>query len=501
MKDDYLIIKYLAFIISMQILLAPFYSQSWANKSPYDWALIQLDYARDEKVTRLDKFSKKINGLARQASKDKNILAFFKMNQEVYNAVDQNSVPASLSADITEMREHFNRYYIENYFSFYDILFLNMDGIVFYTLRKESDMQSNFLHENSSNGPLGNCISKKPSAEVFVDFHEYGPSAEPAAFFVEPVYKNGVQTGWIALQWAINKFISIFASTDDLGQTGETFLVNNEGLMLTESYFKSSSTVLKEHLDDRNIQNKFRKKKGHRTVTDYRGATALSSFEVVEFVGTRWLVVAKIDKDEITSNHYALHKRYNAQRLLGYLKKMPTPPLQDIGPVVKQSSLRVDMDEFLKAENGEQVETWGVSTCTALLACFPGRFAYLAHISPKDVIYGGNDTNLLAQVTKKMKSFDIYSCEKREIIFVVVAPHLDSLATIIDRLLEDGFLLSQIRVLYNSAAKSASLLYDYTENQLIVSWKISQEKNPHGVHDINNAVNVGGIIEHIFSNE
>jgi len=490
--------KYLLLAISFLIFLASWYSQAWAQKGPYDWALIRLDDARDEKVAQLVGYSKKTQALASRASKDKKILAFFEMNNEIYKAVGQNSVPGSLQADVAAMREHFNHYYIENYFSFYDILFINMTGTVFYTLRKESDMQSNLLRGKSSNGPLGICIAGKPGDEVFVDFHAYGPSAEPAAFFVEPVHKDGVQTGWIALQWAINKFSSIFASTDDLGQTGEMFLVNREGLMLTESYFKSDSTILKGRLDDRNIQNKFREKKGHRTVTDYRGATALSSFEVVEFLRTEWLVVAKIDKDEITSNYYAQHNRYYARRLLEYFKSAPVPLLKNQRPIVKQSPLRVDMDEFLKAQNGEQLETWGVSTCTALLATFPKRFAYLAHISPKDVIYGGNDANILAQVIKKMRSFDIYPCEKRKVVFVVVAPHLESLNNIIVKLLSEGFLLSQIRVLYNPVAESAALLYDYRKNVLGVSWKMNQRKKPYGVQDMKDAANVGEIIESIL---
>jgi len=374
-------------------------------------------------------------------------------------------------------------------------------GSVFHTLRKEGDTHINLIDKKQSLGFLSAAVVNKPGHEVFIDFYEYGPSSEPAAFFIEPIEKQGVQKGWIILQCPINKLNSIFSATDDLGQTGETFLVNSNGLMLTESYFKGQSTILKERLDDRNIKVKFKEKTGHRVVTDYRGETALSSFEVVEFLDTRWLVVAKIDKDEITTDHYKRHNKYYGDRLLKYLNKTSLSTYNNPGPQGHASALRVDMDEFLKAQNNEILETWGVSTCTALVAAFPKRFGYLAHISPKDKIYNNLDTNLLSQITKKIKSFDIYPFERRSVVFVFVAPHLDSLTNVVNQLIEDGFLLSQIRVSCNNNAKSAAIVYNYDNNDLTVTWTANQQGAGPVVHNFQDTVNVGMVIEEIMSNE
>ncbi len=478
------------------------YHPAWADRTPYDWALIQLDYVRQEKIDQLERFMQKIHILAREAAKDQTVVSFFEMNRHYHNAGKSQEPPASLSTDVEKMRHHFNGYYISNYFVFYDILFVDMDGSVFYTLRKEMAPHTNLMDKKQSLGFLSDAFVNKPDKEIFIDFYEYGPSSEPAAFFVEPVEKQGVKVGWIILQCPINKLNSIFAATDDLGQTGETFLVNSRGLMLTESYFKGQSTILKEHLDGRNIKVKFQEKKGHRVVTDYRGAKALSSFEVFEFLGSRWLVVAKIDRDEITTDHYKRHSKYYGDRLLKYLKAAPLPRFDKTIPKGHPSALRVDMDEFLKAQNNEILETWGaLSTCTALVAALPERFGYLAHISPIDRIYNKNATNLVSQITKKIKSFDIYSFERRNVVFAVVANHLDSLRNIINLLLEDGFFLSQIRVSYNSHAKSAAIMYDYGRNNLNVTWTMNPGEGEPVVNDINDTMNVGMIIEKIMSNE
>ncbi|WP_175530220.1 cache domain-containing protein [Desulfobacula phenolica] len=476
-------------------------SEIWAQKSPYDWALIQLDYVRQEKIEHLKRFTERMHSFAQKAANDEKMIAFYEMNRKYFNAVKTEKIPSSLADNIEKARDYFNRYYIANYYFFRDILFVDKKGVVFYTIRKEVDNYTNLVNSKESIGLLANVIADNPTQEVFIDFYNYSPSSEPTAFFVEPVFNSDVQVGWIVLQCAVNKLNSIFASTDDLGQTGETFLVNHDGLMLTESYFKGYSTILKEHLDDRNIKVKFKEKRGYRIVVDYRGASALSSFEVFEFLGSKWLVVAKIDKEEITTQHYKSHNKYYRNRLFRYLQEHSLQPPNGEKLKTGGLTLRVDMDEFLKAENNEILETWGVSTCTALLAGVPEKFAYLAHISPKDKIYNRNDTNLLSQITKKIQSFDIYHCEKRKVEFVVVATHLDSLTNIINHLIEDGFFLSQIRIAYNSGAKSAAIAYQYSDNDLVIAWTMNHKKTTFVLHGIKDTVNIGNVVEGIMLKE
>ncbi len=475
-------------------------TSAWAvQKDTFDWTFVQLDYARKEKSKNLNRFTQRLHAFAKQAATDNRITAFFEMNRQYFNAAEKGEkIPGSLSSDVTELREQFDHYYLSSYYIFYDILFINNEGTAFYTIRKEMDTHVNVITEKRYIGKLGEVISQKPDHEVFIDFHNYPPSSEPAAFFVEPVFNNDVRVGWIALQCSINKFNTIFASTDELGKTGETFLVNQKGLLLTESYFKGYSTILKLHLDNRNIQAKFKNEIGHRIVTDYRGATALSSFEVFEFLGAKWLVIAKIDKNEIVTDHYRRYKKYYKDRILAFIHQNPSA--MRIAPQKKQygKTVRVDIDEYLKADNGEVLETWGVSTCTALVATIPERFSYLAHISPKDKIYHGDETSLLEQLTKKIKGFDVYPCERQDVLFIVIAPHLESIPNIIDQLIEEGFFLSQIKIAYHPSAASASILSDYKNNSVTITWKLPTDENEIMVTGIDSTYNIHEIVEKVM---
>jgi len=473
-------------------------SAASAKKGVYDWAFVRLDYARRDKVQTLEKFCDRIHNLARQAARDKSVVGCFDVNLQYAAMVEKGGVPEVLSETVEKMRENFNRYYIEKYFSFYDILFVDREGRVFYTLRKESDINQNLVRGNPVSGPLAECLRGEPREEAFVDFHDYGPSSKPAAFFVEPIHKDGTLLGWVILQCAVNKVNTLFAWEENLGQTGETFLVNRNGFMLTESNFDGDSTILKKRLDDRNIQAKFSEGQGHRVVTDYRGCTALTSFEVVHFLGTHWLVVAKVDRDEIVTQHYINHRTYYADQLLASLRGASVPSLRRLQGF-SMDGLRVDMDEFLKANKGESLYTIGIATCTGLLVAYPGRFAYLAHVSTRDRVYGAGDTNLLGQVVKQVKSFDIRPCEKRRIVFVAVANHLDSLLAVVDKLVAEGFLLSQIRVSYNPGAASAAVRYDYQEELFAVGWRMDGVLN--GFHLMEDTLNVGEVVEGIIYKE
>ena len=483
-------------IMAFQLLLV---SHSRA-KGVYDWAYVALDYAREDKVSALHRFCDRIHGLAVKAASDPFMVKSFLIREQYIQAKAQGLSSSDLEKTINELEKSLSTYFAENYFAFYDIFFVTLEGDVIHSMRQEYNPAENFFSGEIGAGRLAQCLKRRPEKECFVDFSHYTPSAEPAAFFVEPVFFGDKLQGWMVLQLAVNKVNAIFAWIESLGRTGETFLVNEQGLMLTESNFSQDSSILKKKLDDRNIQAKFKEVRGRRMVTDYRGCEALSSFEVVHFMGARWLVVAKMDKDEIITRHYADHRKYYADKLLDQLRDDPLHPLRDLDISPASKTLRIDMDEFLWAKSGERLHTFGVSTCTGFLAACPKRFGYMAHVSPLDRIYGGGGVNLVGRMVKRIESFDILPSEKRSLIFMVIAPWPETLPSIIDKLIAEGYLLSQILVLSNPQAESATIMYDYKPSSLHVLWKIRSQGRKKG-HTLEDAENVGAMVMAIMQSE
>lgn len=466
-----------------------------AEMSPYDWAFVHLDYVRKAKVAQLESFCERIHSLTERVCQDDVVVSFFEINLKYSEMKRKSTPPQKFTRKIKEFQNAFNEYYVKNCLSFYDVLFVDSSGQVVYSIRKELANGEQLWSEPYSQTPLAKCLQKKPKQSVFVGFHDYKVSNEPAAFFVEPVFRDEHQLGWIVLQFAINKINSLFAGTEKLGETGEAIVVNRVGYMLTESSFEGESTILTKRLDNSNISIKYQEGQGHRIVTDYRGFTVLTSFEVVNFLGEPWLIVAKVDEAQITTQHFMQYQDYYDDQLMDYLEHAPARGKHERNIKTNSKIVRqVDMDEFVKASHDELLQTLGVSTCTAVVATYPGKFGYLVHISPLDQVYGGQATNLLGHITKKIKTYDIYKYERRRVRFVVVARHLDSLLAVVHKLINEGFLLSQISVMYNPQAKCANVVYDYSEDHLNVEWIPQQTGGVVQIQYSDAAYNLGDII-------
>ncbi len=468
-----------------------------ADMGPYDWTYIHLNALRDEKVVQLTGFCNRIHKQAKLAAQDHSINEFFYLNLQYSRAAAQAAPPQEITQKIETLQSVFQEHYIRNWLSFYDILFIDTSGNIFYSIRKEADYGINITQNSSFDTMLSNCIRQQPTSEVFIDFHPYGASGEPASFFIEPITKNDKIIGWIALQLAVNKINSIFAGTENLGPTCEAFVVNRNGYMLTESNFIREETILKRKLDESNINYKFNEGRGNRLVTDYRGFKVLTSFEVFDFLGTQWLVVAKLDQAQVTTEHFKQHKEYYYKQIQDRLtKQIAAPEQSNLKPIPANKAIRrVDMDEFIRADHKEILQTMGVSTCTALVAMLPEKFGYMAHISPLDTSYGGVGTDLVSSITKKIKTYDIYKYERPHVKFVIIARHLNSLNAIVDRLVSEGFLLSQIKIMYYPQAQYARVAYDYSSDQLNVEWVMDKENIHTTLQHDDNSHNIGFIVK------
>ena len=462
---------------------------------PCEWAYIRLDYTRDEKVRQLQRFCDNVHELARRMSGDEVMLEFFDVSRTYHSRLRHGSVPQTFTRKMTEFQKAVEGHYFRNYLCFHDLLLVDTSGDILYSLRREADHRGNLFAGRLARTTLAQRLRQCPQEEVFVPFHYYGVSGKPAAFFIEPVRRDGRHTGWFVLQCAVNKINSLFAGVEQLGQTGEAFLVNRDGYLLTESSFEGDATILKKHLDDRNVQAKFQQQRGRMAVTDYRGFAVLTSFEVFDFLDTRWLVVAKVDEAQVVTEHFKQHRTYYADRIARHLAELAPLPSGPAVPALEREIIRVDMDEFVRANHAERLETLGVSTCTAIIATYPGKFGYLAHVSPYDRLYGGDATNLLGHVLQKIKTFDIYKYERRRVRFIVVARHLDSMTRIVDKLVDEGFLLSQISMLYHGGADCANVAYDYCDDRIDVEWLFEAAPQRRCVHHADDAQNLGTIVK------
>jgi hypothetical protein len=412
---------------------------------------------------------------ASAATGDERLVELFRAMKDVSN--QGNPADSDLVARLSlEIDSHF----VFAYGDFYDLLFVDSDGKIFHSIKQETDYLTNLFTGHLRDTFLATSLLADPTAE-FVDFEYYSPSRESGAFFVSSMMDRGKRSGWVILQVSANRVNQILADRTKLGRTGEVYLINQDLLMLSESRFTYDSSILRLKVDTRSARNAFSQKSGEIITKDYRDITVFSSFECFELLGATWALIVEIDEEEILADHFLRHgKRYH-QPLIeiagGFI-----PAESTSFPVIDSSRdrINVDINEVLGTTESALLTTRGVSTCTGLVISMPGRFSYLAHISPVDEVYSTKHlrdhradkhrSQFLRETISRIKHFDLRPFEIQSLKFYIVANHDHSIGNIANQLLEQGVELKQITFLYNPEADCANIYFDHGASSLTVEW-------------------------------
>ncbi len=430
-----------------------------------------LTKLRIERKNQIIDYFDSVRKLADEMADDSFILEAF------WSMIEEDSV-SKMIIDSDQLDTHFVTHYSE----FYDILFINRAGFVFHSIRQESDYQSNLFDGFLSESLLAKRLPGITSVS-FIDYRLYSPSKEPGAFFVVPVFEDDMTksgnekkdvVGWFVLQCPINKLNAILGDRRNLGRTGETYLVNTDQMMVTNSRFQPDPVDAKLKVETAAIETALGLGHGERVLEDYRGIRVLSSFERFDVFGTTWVIAAEIDEDEAITEHYKSHKTYFQDKLAGRAG-IKSDSVKN-GEMTVSPKIRVDMNEYQRALPGSLLTTKGVATCTAVSVTLPGHVGYLAHIGPSDRIYGKHDrghNDSLGDMIQQISHYDVYPYQLPGLELTIIASHLDSVTGAVDRLLELGIETSQIRFAFNPKASLANVTLDPRKGTTFIEWILS----------------------------
>ncbi len=410
-----------------------------------------IETIRKQKQSELLVHFRELHSAATGAANDTNLLNYFEV-------LLGDASLGTMSRQRLELE--IDRHFVAHYDKFYDVLLIDSNGFVFHSIRKESDYNTIIVSDTLPTG-LSQRLTEASGSPLFVDFEYYRPSDEPAAFHIIPVTTRSSHHGWLVFQQSLNRINTILTNRRGLGRTGEVYLVNSSGLMLSESRFIKNPIILKKQINTEAIGTTG---SGNRLIRDYRGVMVFSSFEEFELLGTSWHIIAEVDEDEVITVYYDRHVEELADPIVEYISSSAhqSEPYRRI----TGSAVRVDMNEFGFARAGERICTHGVATCTAVAISYPGKFSYLAHLVPSDDIYTDATTewfldqessDLLGRLLQRIHRFDIYPHELDNLRCTIVATHDNSLMEVVDRLTDFGINISRIRIMYNADALYANV--------------------------------------------
>jgi diguanylate cyclase (GGDEF)-like protein/PAS domain S-box-containing protein len=201
-----------------------------------------------------------------------------------------------------------DKYFVElvNKRKFYDVFFIDLDGNIKYTVKKENDLGTNLLTGKYNNSGLAESFrnSKLLVQSSIVPIEFYEPSNKPAGFVTTPVLSGGKLVGILGAQIDEDDFFDTIKSALALGRTGEIVagILKPDGKIVAATPLKyapkafEQQLVLNQKQHATGMTKAARGGKGIGEVLDYRG---VSCFAVYGYVPSlRWGLVAKIDKQE-----------------------------------------------------------------------------------------------------------------------------------------------------------------------------------------------------------
>lgn len=199
---------------------------------------------------------------------------------------------------------------------YYDIFLFDPQGNLVYTVFKELDYATNMNTGPWKDTDLANAFraardNPKADEQNFFDFRPYKPSNDvPASFISQPILNpDGSLAGVLAFQMPIGRLNAIMRGTDS-GQKHEgaekkaviaAYVVGKDGLMRTDSIYapEGTSTILQAKVEGQSVVNAFEGKTGVVIQPDYRGIEVASAYSYIDFLGTRWAILAEETMDDV----------------------------------------------------------------------------------------------------------------------------------------------------------------------------------------------------------
>ena len=199
---------------------------------------------------------------------------------------------------------HFNNVLTE--MGYYDILLIDPDGNVVYSVEKWNDFASNLNTGEWKDSGLADAFraaiaSGVEDATTFTDFQRHGPSRQrPAAFLAKPVFdKSGTLLGVLAYQMPNEKLSNTVRSLDGLGATADGYLVGDDGLMRSNSIHTDAYDTLTTSISNASVAQALAGERGIETYAGLLGHEVIGYSLPIDFLGTRWALLVQEDSADV----------------------------------------------------------------------------------------------------------------------------------------------------------------------------------------------------------
>jgi methyl-accepting chemotaxis protein len=144
---------------------------------------------------------------------------------------------------------------------------------------------------------------------TFEDYTWNDKVNEYTAYFAAPVYDVDKLSGVLIIEIPFGHLDTMLTQRAGLGQTGEMYLVGEDGLMRSNSRFSVEPTILKKEVDTEATREAFDGYVGKKVIYDYRGVPVLSAYTPLNLNFINWALMVEIDEEEAFASIKSVESR------------------------------------------------------------------------------------------------------------------------------------------------------------------------------------------------
>ena len=180
-----------------------------------------------------------------------------------------------------------------------DIYLFDMQGNLLYSTEKKDDFGTNLLtgpyRDTHLSRVMQQSLSIDQSATALSDYAAYAPGGGlPSSFMGSPVFDHdGNRLGDIVVKMPTRELDRLMAETVGLGETGDAYLIGEDGILRTQPRFNNGEARLSIELPADIVDMTFHAAgEGHVIeADDWRGVHAMAIGDHFEFLGVHFGVV------------------------------------------------------------------------------------------------------------------------------------------------------------------------------------------------------------------
>ncbi|MEP3277161.1 MAG: methyl-accepting chemotaxis protein [Stappiaceae bacterium] len=194
---------------------------------------------------------------------------------------------------------------------FGEIYILNPDGLVVYSVTKSNDFLLNVKDAELASTGLNKAFAAADQApdlaQSLQGFEEYALNGDtPGMFLSQPVYleKFGEVKfkGVVVVRVDSDLLEGLLSDRTALGETGQAFLLNEAGTVLTDQPLSTEPTALKTSIANDLLSQAVAGGKVFGETTGLNGAANYSVYAPFDFMGGKWIIAAERSVEETLSS-------------------------------------------------------------------------------------------------------------------------------------------------------------------------------------------------------